>query len=249
MPKGPDTPKGPEQPQRINWNEIIIEVWGIILPFISRRIKARSAEFSERFLPEETKEIVASLISYLAGKIEKHFKGAIPEIISDILEHLAGGAIEPVEKKKRAKPEEMRGRYEWPRLEELKAAATSKEPAVKRRLLLTWTSPNLHDVINQFTDEEIDDLINVLINLEESRRELAKFGIQIELKEVWEMMRSIFESFEKLASQLGIRATEVTKFIGENKEQILKAIDTHAARFASELNTRITQQTRRYRLI
>lgn len=232
--------KKPDEQKNINFDVIVRAIWGAILPHIAGEIKRKSSDISEKVLPERIRDLIASLVSTGAQIFEKEFKGVHFEILSDIFEQISIGVKAPVEEKKKAKPEEVRGKYEWPTLEQLEAIAKAKEIGVKRDLLLKFSSPNLHETIRSFSDKEIEDLIDVLIQVEKVRRETARIGLPLDLKSIWEIMKNIFI---KLTSVIGRGLKETAKFIRENYSKL----DRKAEELAREIER--VRQSKKWRLI
>lgn len=234
----------PEEKRNINLDSIIVGIWGIIFPHISAYLRTKSSKFSEAVLPEKARDIIASLVGFGAQIFEKKFKGVYFEIISDILEQISTGIKAPDEEKAKAKPEERKSRYEWPSLEELIAMNNAQTIGVKRELLLDFSSRNLHEKINKLSDEEINDLINVLIILEQSKRELMKLDINLDLKSIWQMISEIFRQVSQLT---GRSLTEAARFIKNN----LAKINTYLTNKINQLSSNIegiNQKSNKWRL-
>lgn len=236
--------KNPEQLRGIDWESILRVVWGAILPHLSTILRGKSAQVSKEILPEKIRDLIASLIGAGAQIFEKEFKGVHFEILSDIFEQISAGVKLPVEEKEKARPEERRQRYEWPTLEELEGIAKGKEVRVKRELLLKFSSSNLKENIEQLSDKEIEDLIDVLIQIEKARRELAKIGIRLDLKSVFEMLK---QTFSKIVSITGKGLKEVSKYIKENYPKLKEYLDKKANKLAEQIES--VRESKEWRLI
>ena len=240
-------PKNPERLRNIDWDSIVRAIWGSVLPHLAIWLRTRSAEISEGVLPERTRDIIASLVGIGAQIFEKEFKGVHFEILSDVFEQIATGIKAPIEEKIKAKPEERKIKYEWPKLEELEAIFQSQEINIKRDLLLKFSSPNLHENIKKLSDEEINDLINVLIILERARRDLATRGIQVSLISIWQTIRQLFDRISKV---LGRGFRETAEFVRRYYPQLQREfhrLDNEMANLAQKIQEE--RASKRWRLI
>lgn len=236
--------KNPEQAKNINWDAIIRAIWGTILPHIAGIIKEKSSLISERLLPEKIRNLIASLVGAGAQIFEKELKGVHFEILSDIFEQVSIGVKVPIEEKKKAKPEEVRIKHEWPSLEELEAIKLARESNIKRDLLIKFSSPNLHENIKGLSDKEIEDLLDVLIQLEKTKRELAKLNLNLDFKSIWKIIKTIFN---KIASGTKKNLQEAARFIKENYSKFINYLDTRANELADRIER--IRNSKKWRLI
>ncbi|BCX15229.1 MAG: hypothetical protein KatS3mg097_121 [Candidatus Parcubacteria bacterium] len=208
MPKNRDNQKG------INLDTAIRAIWGGVLTEISDYIGDKSGKIAEQLISNpKARRIIANIIGGGAQIFEKGFKGVQFEIIADILEQVARG-VKAGAKKTKAEESIESATLE---LEELEIIAASKNTEVKRTFLLRFSPSKHHEFIKSFTAEEIDEYINVLINLERLRKELAKSGVEIDLKAIWEIIK---DAFQKISKTTGKGLEEIINLIKENYPKI-----------------------------
>lgn len=233
-----EMPRKPEEPKKIELNDIVRTLWGAILPSLIGPLRNASSSFSEKIPSETIRNIIASLIGAGAQIFEKKFRGVHFEILSDIFEQIAGG-IKSSDKGEKVKKESL------PSLSKLEAIAKSKDTETKRKLLLVFSSEKHHEIIKSLTAEQVDEFINVLINLEKTREGLEEAGIKVDTKDVWQMTKICFEETAKV---LGKGIQETAKFLKDNLPKIVKIIDGSADKLADKLE-KIRQQLKKWRPI